>query len=254
MRIAIIGAGSVVFGKTLLHDLLATESLNKADIVLMAPSTRHTPQVKEYADALIGKHALPTSVEITTNRREALRDADFAITTFQIGGLRALESDLEIPLKHGVDQCIGDTLGPGGVFRAFRHIPVMLSLARDMEELCPDAYLLNYVNPMAMICWALGSTKVRFVGLCHGVQISLDLVSGYTGVPKNEITFLSAGINHMAWFLKLEHAGRDLYPELGGESIYLLKWTKLVREKTKRGMLLGDAPAELPPRSVEYGS
>jgi alpha-galactosidase len=151
---------------------------------------------------------------MTTDRREAIREADYVISTFQIGGLRAIDLDYEIPMKYGVDQCIGDTLGPGGIFRALRSIPVSIDLARDVEELSPDALVLNYVNPMSMVCWALGTTKVRSVGLCHGVQVSLDLVSGYCNVPKDEITYLSAGINHMAWFLKLEHRGKDLYPML----------------------------------------
>jgi alpha-galactosidase len=131
-----------------------------------------------------------------------------------VGGLQGFEYDYKIPLKYGIDQCIGDTLGPGGIFRALRSIPVIVGLAKDMEELCPDAYLLNYVNPMAMICWAIGTTNVKFVGLCHGVQTTMDLISGYVGVPKNEIDFLCAGINHMGWFLKLEHNGKDLYPIL----------------------------------------
>ena len=117
-------------------------------------------------------------------------------------------------MKHGVDQCIADTLGPGGIFRALRSIPVVLDMAHEMEELCPNALLLNYVNPMAMICWALGTTTVQFVGLCHGVQTTLDLISGYCDVPKSEIDFLCAGINHMGWFLKIEHKGQDLYPLL----------------------------------------
>ena len=151
---------------------------------------------------------------LTTDRREALRGADYVIATFQIGGLQAYEQDYTIPMRYGVDQCIGDTLGPGGVFRALRSIPIALDLARDMQELCPGALLLNYVNPMAMVCWALGTTSVPFVGLCHGVQTTMDLISGYVGVPKAEIDYLCAGINHMAWFLKLEHQGRDLYPLL----------------------------------------
>ena len=149
------------------------------------------------------------------------------IATFNIGGLRATELDYELPMRYGVDQCIGDTLGPGGIFRALRSIPVALDMAQDMEQLCPGALLLNYVNPMAMVCWALGTTSVEFVGLCHGVQVSLDLVASYTGVPKEQIVYLSAGINHMAWFLKLEHLGRDLYPLLRER----FRATRILRER-----------------------
>jgi alpha-galactosidase len=213
-KIAIIGAGSLVFCKTLILDILATPGLEGSEFALMAPSTRNTTQVEAFANRVIAANRLPASVGITTDRREALRGADYVIATFQIGGLRAFEHDYRIPMRYGVDQCIGDTLAPGGIFRALRTIPVALDMARDMEELCPEATLLNYVNPMAMVGWALGETKVRFVGLCHGVQTTLGLIAGYVGVPKEEIDYLCAGINHMAWFLKLEHRGQDLYPLL----------------------------------------
>lgn len=213
-KVAIIGAGSIVFCKTLMLDILATEGLEDTEFALMAPSTRRTPYVEAFVEKVIEAHDLPAKVWITTDTREAVRDADYVITTFQVGGIEGFEADYKIPLKYGVDQCIGDTLGPGGVFRALRSIPVMLDLAQDMEELCPEALILQYVNPMAMVCWALGTTNVRFVGLCHGVQTTLDLISGYVGVPKAQIDFLCAGINHMGWFLKLEHNGKDLYPLL----------------------------------------
>jgi len=213
-KVAIIGAGSIVFCKTLIQDILSTRGLEDTEFVLMAPSTRRTPYVEGFVKRIIQANGLPAKVWLTTDRREALRDADYVIATFQVAGLQGFEADYKIPLKHGVDQCIGDTLGPGGIFRALRSIPVTLDMAHDMEELCPDAYLLNYVNPMAMICWALGTTRVPFVGLCHGVQTTMDLISGYVDVPKDQIDFLCAGINHMAWFLKLEHRGRDLYPLL----------------------------------------
>lgn len=213
-KVAIIGAGSIVFCKTLILDILATEGLEDTEFALMAPSTRRTPHVESFVHRVIEANDLPASAWVTTDRREAVKDADYVIATFQVGGITGFEHDYEIPLKYGVDQCIGDTLGPGGVFRALRSIPVMLDLAHDMEELCPEAHLLNYVNPMAMVSWALGKTNVKFVGLCHGVQTTMDLISGYVGVPKEEIDFLCAGINHMGWFLKLEHNGKDLYPTL----------------------------------------
>ncbi|WP_135552550.1 alpha-galactosidase [Paenibacillus cymbidii] len=213
-RVAIIGAGSIVFCKTLLLDIMATPALEETEFVLMAPSTTKTSQVAAYANRVIDANGLKAKVTVTTDRRDALRGANYVICSFQVGGVSAFELDYRIPLKYGVDQCIGDTLGPGGIFRALRSIPVVLEVARDMEELCPNATLLNYVNPMAMIGWALGETKVKFVGLCHGVQTTLDLISGYVGVPKREIDYVSAGINHMGWFLRIEHNGRDLYPLL----------------------------------------
>jgi alpha-galactosidase len=213
-KVAVIGAGSIVFCKTLILDILATEGLEDTEFALMAPSTRRTPYVESFVQRVIEAKDLPADVWITTDQREAVQGADFVITTFQVGGVEGFEKDYRIPLKYGLDQCIGDTLGPGGVFRALRGIPVMLDLAKDMEELCPNALILQYVNPMAMVCWALGTTKVNFVGLCHGVQTTLDLISGYVGVPKGDIDFLCAGINHMGWFLKLAHDGQDLYPLL----------------------------------------
>ncbi|BBI31182.1 alpha-galactosidase [Cohnella abietis] len=213
-RIAIIGAGSIVFCKTLMLDIMATPELEDTEFVLMAPSTGKTSQVKAFADKVIEQNGLKSKVTVTTDRREALAGANYVITSFQVGGVSAFELDYKIPLKYGIDQCIGDTLGPGGVFRALRSIPVILDVARDMEELCPKATLLNYVNPMAMICWALGETNIQYVGLCHGVQTTLDLIAGYVAVPKQEIDYVSAGINHMGWFTELSHQGRDLYPIL----------------------------------------
>ncbi|MDO4548100.1 MAG: alpha-glucosidase/alpha-galactosidase, partial [Clostridia bacterium] len=145
----------------------------------------------------------------------ALKDADFVILTFQIGGNAAYHHDIEIPMKYGVDQCIGDSMGPGGVFRVLRCAPVMIDIWKDMSELCPEAYVLNYVNPMGAVCTTLArATGMKFVGLCHGVQTTMDLIAGYTGFPKDEIDFTNAGINHMDWFLTLEHKGVDIYPIL----------------------------------------
>jgi len=213
-KVAIIGAGSIVFCQTLILDILHTPGLEDTEFALMAPSTTRTSQIEAYIKRVIKENKLPAKVWITTDRREALKGAKYVIATFQVGGVKAFEADYKIPLKHGVDQCIGDTMGPGGVFRALRSIPVTVDMAQDIKELCPNALLLNYVNPMAMICWTLGTTGVEFVGLCHGVQTTLDLISGYVGVPKHKIDYLCAGINHMGWFLKIEHDGQDLYPLL----------------------------------------
>ena len=213
-KIAIIGAGSVVFCKTLMLDIMSTPGMDDTEFALMAPSTRHTSQVERFIKRVIEKNGLRSKVYITTDQRDALKGANYVIATLQVGGTAAFELDYGVPMKFGVDQCIGDTLGPGGIFRALRTIPVMLNLAADMKELCPNALLLNYVNPMAMICWALGGTGIKFVGLCHGVQTTLDLISGYVGVPKDQIGYKCVGINHMGWFLSLDHNGKDLYPIL----------------------------------------
>lgn len=214
MKVAIIGAGSIVFCKTLMLDIMNIKELGHVTFALMAPSTNRTQYVKLFADRVIKNNNLDCDAYVTTDRRDALNGADYVICTLQVGGTTAYEYDIEIPLKFGVDQCIGDTLGPGGIFRALRTIPVMNELAADIIELCPNAYLLNYVNPMAPVCWALSETGIKYVGLCHGVQTTLDLISGYVDVPKQEIDYICAGINHMGWFLKLEHKKQDLYPLL----------------------------------------
>lgn len=213
-KIAIIGAGSVIFCKTLMMDILATPSLCDSEFRLMAPSTRNICQVKAFMNQVIASAGLSATVSITTDRREALSGADYVILCYAIGGLRAYEIDCEVPLKYGVDICIGDTLAPGGIFRALRTIPVTRDLCTDVRDVCPNALILNYVNPMAAISWTLGNEGMNFVGLCHGVQTTLDLIAGYTGVPKQEIDYTCAGINHMAWFTRLYHHGEDLYPRL----------------------------------------
>lgn len=213
-KIAIIGAGSVIFCKTLMMDILATPALCDSEFRLMAPSTRNTSQVKAFMDKVIESAGLSATVHVTTDRREALTGADYVILCYSIGGIRAYEIDCDVPLKYGVDICIGDTLAPGGIFRALRTIPVTRDLCADVRDVCPNALILNYVNPMAAISWTLGNEGMNFVGLCHGVQTTLDLIAGYTGVPKAEIDYTCAGINHMAWFTRLFHNGVDLYPRL----------------------------------------
>ena len=212
-KVAIIGAGSIVFCKTLVLDIMNTPALRETEFALMAPSTRNTSQVETFINKVIEKEKHPAKVYITTDRRDALKDADYVILTFQVGGNEAFRMDCEIPLKYGVDTCIGDSMGPGGVFRALRTIPVIRDLCKDVRELCPDALVLNYVNPMAMVGWALGKEGVNYVGLCHGVQTTLDLIAGYCGVDKHDVDFLCAGINHMGWFLRIEKDGQDLYPK-----------------------------------------
>jgi alpha-galactosidase len=214
-RIVLIGAGSIVFCKTLLNDLFATPALKGSHFALMGPTLWKLEKMKVYADQIIGKNHLDAAVSCTTDRREALKGADYVILMFQIGGNEAYRFDYEIPMKYGVDQCIGDSMGPGGIFRCLRTAPVLIGIGNDIAELCPGAVVLNYVNPMGAVCTtAARAAGMNMVGLCHGVQTTLDLIAGYTGVKKSEIDYLCAGINHMAWFLKLEKDGKDLYPLL----------------------------------------
>jgi alpha-galactosidase len=216
-RIAMIGAGSLIFCETLTRDILSTPALRGSEIRLMSRTRPKLDMMAGFITRMIRENDLPATVTATTDRAEALKGADYVIVMVQVGGLDAFRMDYEIPLKYGVDQCIGDSLGPGGILRGLRTIPVLVDIARDMERLCPKALLINYANPMAACCYALGkASAVPFIGLCHGVQTTLDLVSRYVGVPKDQVDFTCAGINHMAWFLRLadRRDGRDLYPLL----------------------------------------
>jgi alpha-galactosidase len=215
-KVAMIGAGSIVFCKTLMSDIMATPALADSEFALMSRTEPKLRSIEAFGQRMIRDNGLPGRVWATLDREEAIRDADFVIVMIQVGGVDAFELDYKIPLKYGVDQCIADSLGPGGIFRGARTIPVLVDIAHDMERLAkPNAILLQYANPMAANCLALGkATKVSFVGLCHGVQTTLDLISRYCGVPKHEITYTCGGINHMDWFLRLEHKGVDLYPRL----------------------------------------
>jgi alpha-galactosidase len=215
-KIAMIGAGSIVFCRTLLNDILSTPALADSEIALMSRTEPKLRSMEDFARRMVSDNGLAAKVWATLDRREAIRDADFVVVMVQVGGVEAFETDYKIPLSYGIDQCIADTLGPGGIFRALRSIPLLVDIARDMEELAkPRAIMLQYANPMAANCLALGkASAVPFVGLCHGVQTTLDLISRYCGVPKDEITYTCGGINHMDWFLRLEHKGRDLYPAL----------------------------------------
>ncbi len=216
-KIAMIGAGSMVFCKTLTMDILATEALRGSEICLMSRTRPKLDRMEAFIKRVVAENDLPAAVWSTLDRREALDGADYVIIMIQVGGVDAFSLDYEIPMKYGVDQCIGDSLGPGGVMRGLRTIPVLVDIAKDMEQLCPSALMLNYANPMAACCYALGkASTVQFIGLCHGVQTTLDLISGYVDVPKEQIDFLCAGINHMGWFLSLKDKrdGRDLNPIL----------------------------------------
>jgi alpha-galactosidase len=215
-KIAMIGAGSIVFCKTLMSDIMSTPALADSEFALMSRTEEKLRRMEAFGRRMIADNGLPGSVWATLDRREAIRDADFVVVMIQVGGVDAFTEDYRIPLKYGVDQCIGDSLGPGGVFRGLRTIPVLVEVARDMQTSAkPGAIMLQYANPMAACCLALGrASPVSFVGLCHGVQTTLDLIARYCGVPKDEITYTCGGINHMDWFLRLEHKGRDLYPTL----------------------------------------
>jgi alpha-galactosidase len=212
-KITLIGAGSVVFTRNLCSDILLTPALQQSTIALMDIDPKRLAWARDLVQAIVDQRGLNAQVEVTTDRLEAVRDADYVITTFQQGGLDAYALDIEIPQRYGVEQCVGDTLGPGGVFRALRTIPVLLDLCDDMDSVAPDALLINYVNPMAANCWAVDVATGRpHVGLCHSVQGTSEMLAEWIGVPYEEVVFLCAGINHQAWFLEFGRDKEDLYP------------------------------------------
>lgn len=214
-KVTFIGAGSVIFAKQVMADILSFNELQDITFSLMdidAERLRVAELMAKQFSQRIGGRA---KIETTMDRRTALKDADYVIHAIQVGGHEATLFDFDIPRKYGLKQTIADTLGVGGVFRGLRTIPPLLELLRDMEEICPDAYLLNYSNPMAILSLAaMKSSGIKYVGLCHSVQQTSEKLAGYLSVPYNEINYVVAGINHMAWFLRLEHKGKDLYPEL----------------------------------------
>ncbi len=214
-KITLIGAGSVVFTRNLCSDILLTPVLQESTISLMDIDSERLKQARDLVQAIIDQRGLEARVTATTDRRESVQGADYVITTFQQGGLDAYALDIEIPQRYGVEQCVGDTLGPGGVFRSLRTIPVLVDLCNDMDEVAPDALLINYVNPMAANCWAVDVATGRpHVGLCHSVQGTSEMLAGWVSVPYDEVVFLCAGINHQAWFLDFRRGKEDLYPQI----------------------------------------
>jgi alpha-galactosidase len=213
-KIALIGAGSTVFTRNLCSDILLTPVLQDCTISLMDIDPDRLEQARSLVQAIVDRRGLKAHVEATADRLEAVQNAAYVITTFQQGGLDAYKLDIEIPQRYGVEQCVGDTLGPGGVFRALRTIPVLIDLCQDMDDVAAmDALLINYVNPMAANCWAVAEATGRpHVGLCHSVQGTAEMLARWTGVPYDQVSYLCAGINHQAWFLEFTRDKQDLYP------------------------------------------
>jgi len=209
VKVTLIGAGSTVFARTLISDVVSfpdlADGLTVALMDIDAERLRATERMTEAAGV---------PVEATLDRRAALAGSDYVLTMFQVGGYRpATVIDFEVPKRFGLRQTIGDTLGIGGIMRGLRTIPVLLDLCREMEEVCPDAVLLQYVNPMAMLCWAAArASPIRTVGLCHSVQGTARDLAADLGVDRLE--YRCAGINHLAFYLELTHRGRDVYAEL----------------------------------------
>jgi alpha-galactosidase len=219
-RVTFIGAGSTVFARNLMGDILSWPELASSTVVLHDIDETRLRTSEIVGRKIVETLGVPAVIEATTDRRRALAGADYVITMFQVGGYRpSTVIDFEIPKRYGLEQTIADTLGIGGIMRGLRTIPVLLGICADMEELCPDAVLLNYVNPMSMLCWAVSrASSIRTIGLCHSVQHTAHQLAGDIGADPDTLEYTCAGINHMAFYLSFGErtaAGvRDLYPAI----------------------------------------
>lgn len=211
-KVAFIGAGSIGFTRGLLRDLLTVPEFKEIEVSFMDINPHNLEMVTELCQRDIRENGLQIEITSTTERREALRDAKYVFCTIRMGGLEAFATDVDIPLKYGVDQCVGDTLCAGGIMYGQRGIAEMLEICHDIREVAaPDVLLLNYSNPMAMLTWACNKYGgVRTIGLCHGVQHGHQQIAEVYGLEKSEVDIICAGINHQTWYISAKHNGRDL--------------------------------------------
>jgi alpha-galactosidase len=215
VQVTFLGAGSAVFARQLMTDILLVEDLDDGCFALVDIDANRLDLAIQIAERLIERSGKHWSVRASTDRRDMLVDSDFLINTIEVAGLANVRHDFDIPMKHGINQCIGDTIGPGGIFKALRTGPAWLDILHDAEQLCPDAWVLNYTNPMSILTLAaLTGTNMRTVGLCHSVQGTSRLLAQFLQVPYDELEWRCAGINHNAWFTELRHDGQDVYPRL----------------------------------------
>ncbi len=212
-KIAFIGAGSFEFTRGLVRDILAFPALRDCHISLMDIDAERLDASRKGVMKIVEAGRYPATVTATRDRAESLEGADGVLITILSGGVNVWRHDIEIPKKYGVDLNVGDTRGPSGIFRALRTIPVMLGILADIERLCPAAIVLNYTNPMAMLCRAMqDKTRVSVTGLCHSVQGTAGMLARWIGAPMKEVTYLCAGINHQAWYLEYRWNGENAYP------------------------------------------
>ena len=251
-KIAFVGAGSVEFTRNLLGDILAFPELAASEIALHDIDEGRLETAELLAHRVAETLGAKPKIASSLDRREALAGADYVINSIQVGGHAATVRDHEIPARHGVRQTIGDTLGIGGIIRTLRTAPVMLGIGNDMAEVCPGAWLLNYTNPMAMICQLVyqGTPQKNVVGLCHSVQGTMEMIAGLCGVPVDEVTYFGAGINHQTFLYRLEHGGESLYPKL--DEAIERNPDLLRRVRVDMYRRLGYFPTESSEHSAEY--
>lgn len=251
-KITFIGAGSFDFTRELVKDILTYPAFSDACISLMDINEERLSYIQKACEKIIAAGEYKAVIEATTNRQEALQGADGVIITVLTAGPDIFRTDIEIPQKYGVDICVGDTRGPAGIFRFLRTAPVLLDICRDIEKICPQAYVLNYTNPMALNCRFLQeTTKVKVTGLCHSVQHTAKMLADWIGADSKDIEYLCAGINHQAFYLNYRWKGEDAYPliqkAIEKEEIYQ---EELVRNQLFKH--LGYYPTESSGHNSEY--
>jgi alpha-galactosidase len=214
-KVTLMGAGSAVFSRQLMVDILLIPGLDSGSFALVDIDPARLELAHQLAEKVIALTGKDWTVEASTNRGQVMGGSDYLINFIEVNGLQTVQLDHEIPMKYGVKQCIGDTIGPGGIFKALRTGPDWLDILFHAEEVCPNALVLNYTNPMSILTLAaLRATDIEVVGLCHSVQGTSEQLASYAGVPYKEMKWCCAGINHMAWFTELTYEGQDLYPLL----------------------------------------
>jgi len=214
-KVTLIGAGSAVFARQIMTDILAVDGLDRGTFALVDIDPVRLDLARHIAERLVEISGKDWTVEASTERLDVLKGTDYMVNSIEVAGLLNVRHDYDIPLKYGVDQCIGDTIGPGGIFKALRTGPAWLDIAADVERLAPGAVILNYTNPMSILTLAASRiVSLPVVGLCHSVQGTSRLLAEFLDVPYDELDWRCAGINHNAWFVTLERHGKDLYPVL----------------------------------------
>ncbi len=215
IKVSVIGAGSTVFATELMSDILCTPGLERGTFALVDIDAERLELAHRMAEFLIARSGRDWTVEASTDRAQVLAGSKYVVNTIEVAGLANVRHDYDIPLKYGVDQCIGDTIGPGGLFKALRTLPAWLDILKDVARLAPHALVMNYTNPMSLtVLTGIRASSLPIVGLCHSIQHTSQQLARYLGLPYAEMDWRAAGINHLAWFVQLERDGADLYPLL----------------------------------------
>jgi alpha-galactosidase len=214
-KVTLVGAGSAVFARQVMTDILAVDGLDRGVFALVDIDPVRLGLARSIAERLVELSGKSWAVEASTERLDVLKGTDYVVNSIEVAGLQNVRHDYDIPMKYGIDQCIGDTIGPGGIFKALRTGPTWLEIVADIEREAPRAVVMNYTNPMSILTLAASrSTGLQVVGLCHSVQATSRLLAELVDVPYEELTWRCAGINHNSWFTRLEHHGKDMYPLL----------------------------------------